>query len=137
MWIENVSAVDIIKGRHHDCGTNSMLIQISDPEGVQFSDPWFPTPKYKFKEIHRFTFLDVDDGPNSISMDQAEQLVNLLHHAFDQRMNVVVHCMAGICRSGAVAEVGAIMGFIDAGNYKIPNVRVKNFMLKVLGLTYG
>ena len=70
-------------------------------------------------------------------MDQAAQLVNLLHHAFDQRMNVVVHCMAGICRSGAVAEVGAIMGFIDAGNYKIPNVRVKNFMLKVLGLTYG
>jgi predicted protein tyrosine phosphatase len=137
MWIENVSAVNVAKGRHHDCGLNSMLIQISDPEHAEFSDPWFPTPAHKFKEIHRFTFLDIDeDDPNAISFDQAKELVQLLQHAFELRMNVVVHCMAGICRSGAVAEVGSMLGFIDADNFKIPNVRVKSLMLKALGLSY-
>jgi predicted protein tyrosine phosphatase len=51
-------------------------------------------------------------------------------------MNVVVHCMAGVCRSGAVAEVGVMMGFRDVGRMRIPNVRVKTMMMRELGWTY-
>ena len=105
-WIENVSLGDIPRGRHHNAGENSMLIQIVDPAME------FPTPMHKFKEVHQFEFLDVEEKDEVLeeamkcSHEQAAELVRLLQHALDNRMNVVVHCVAGVCRSGAVCELG-------------------------------
>jgi hypothetical protein len=130
-WIENIPLENVAKGQHHDCGENSMLIQISD------HDMAFPTPKHKFKEVHQFTFLDIEeDGDFAITDEQAEQLVGILLYAFEHRMNVVVHCHAGICRSGAVCEVGVMMGFKDCERFRIPNLLVKHKMMRVLGWTY-
>ena len=138
-WIENVSAADIPRGHHCDAGPNSMLIQIADPAG------WFPTSQYKFAETHQFEFLDMEDedlakNPDLdgalISREQAQQLVALLRYALAQHMNVVVHCFAGLCRSGAVAQVGMHMGFDDVGNFKSPNTRVMQYMMEELGLPY-
>jgi len=133
--IENVAAVDVSTGFHFDAGANSMLIQIADPAG------WFPTPKHQFKEIHKFEFLDIENNDPyvdefGITDSQAREIVRLLQHALDNRMNIVVHCMMGICRSGAVVEVGTIMGFQDVGNFRNPNLRVKHKMMKILGWTY-
>ena len=136
-FIENVAAADIPMRFHHDAGENSMLIQIMDT-----GTSWWPEPKHHFREIHRFEFLDVDDKDTvadeamKISDDQAKQLVALLQHALDKKMNVVVHCVAGICRSGAVCEVGVMMGFNDCERTRIPNLLVKHKMMKVLGWTY-
>lgn len=134
-WIENVSRDDIRHGRHYDCGENSMLIQISDPPGDH------PTPKRKFKEVHQFDFLDAEDSDDfpeeaKISDEQAAEIVRLLTHALDNCMNVVVHCHAGICRSGAVVEVASMMGFTPTDRYRQPNLRVKHKMMKALGWTY-
>jgi hypothetical protein len=134
-WIENVSLGDIPKGRHHDAGENSMLIQIVDP-GMEF-----PVPMHKFKETHQFKFLDLEkdddaDEALKISDEQAAQLVGHLQHALENRMNVVVHCVAGVCRSGAVCEVGTILGFNDTEAFRSPNLLVKHKMMKVLGMTY-
>lgn len=134
-FIQNVSKEGIAVGRHFDAGENSMLIQILDPAET------FPTPKHKFKEVHQFEFLDLEheaigtDLEDCICSDeQAAQLVALLKHAQEERMQVVVHCHAGLCRSGAVAEVGVIMGFADTGRFRLPNRLVKGKMLTVLGL---
>jgi len=135
-WIENVAADDIPKRFHHEAGENSMLISITDPAS------WRPTPKHQFKEIHNFEFLDVerddhvDDPAMKISDEDAERLVRLLEHALENHMNVVVHCFAGICRSGAVCEVGVMLGFQDTGRFRSPNLLVKHKMMKVLGWTY-
>ena len=135
-WIQNVSLADIKKGHHIDAGFNSMLIQIVDP------DMEFPEPKHQFRETHQFKFLDLektDDTINDawkIQDDQAVELVRLLQHALDQRMNVIVHCHAGVCRSGAVAEVGVMLGFRDAEAFRSPNLLVKHKMMKCLGWTY-
>ena len=137
-WIENVSWDAVKNGWHSDLGDNCMLIQIADPA------TFFPEPKHSFKTIHRFEFLDAEDtdverwGGDEffISDDQAEALVNCLRFALDRSMNVLVHCHAGICRSGAVVEVGTIMGFTATDRYRQPNLRVKHKMMKVLGLTY-
>lgn len=51
-------------------------------------------------------------------------------------MNVVVHCYAGIFRSGAVAEVGVILGFEDTHVFRSPNRLVKHRILKALNLEY-
>lgn len=122
-------------GFHYDAGPNSMLIQIVDP-GVEF-----PTPKLQFKEVHQFTFLDVEKNdlyPDEVKItdEQAEKLVGLLQHARSNHMNVIVHCHAGLCRSGAVAEVGVMMGFDDTGRIRSPNLLVKHKMMKALGMTY-
>ena len=135
-WIENVALADISKGRHHNAGENSMLIQILDP------DMEFPTPMHRFKETHKFKFLDIEVNDYTIdekfrcSDEQAADLVQLLQHALEKRMNVVVHCHAGVCRSGAVCEVGVIMGFNDTEAFRSPNLLVKHKMMKALGLQY-
>lgn len=143
-WIQNVSLSDIPQAKHIDAGPNSMLIQIVDPAME------FPEPKYPFKERHQFEFLDIEeDGMTNlgdgkmvdmsefaITQEQADQLVALLQHAMEKRMNVVVHCVAGVCRSGAVCEVGVMMGFRDTEVYRSPNLLVKHRMMKKLGWTY-
>ncbi len=136
MWIQNVALADIPKKHHVAVGENSMLIQIVDPCME------FPTPAHKFKEVHQFEFLDLekDDMPDAeefkITDAQAEELVRLLQHALDNRMDVIVHCVAGVCRSGAVCEVGVMMGFQDTEVFRSPNLLVKHKMMKVLGWTY-
>lgn len=135
-WIQNVALSDIRKGFHIDAGFNSMLIQIVDP-GMEF-----PKPSYQFREIHQFEFLDVEEKDQVLeeemrcSQEQANELVRLLQHALENHMNVVVHCHAGVCRSGAVAEVGVMMGFRDAEAFRSPNLLVKHKMMKCLGWTY-
>jgi hypothetical protein len=135
-WIQNVALVDIPRGFHFDAGENSMLIQIVDP-GMEF-----PVPKHQFKEIHQFEFLDIEENDFSIdeewrcSQEQANELVRLLQHALENRMQVVVHCHAGVCRSGAVCEVGVMLGFDDTEVFRSPNLLVKHRMMRALGWTY-
>jgi predicted protein tyrosine phosphatase len=143
-WIQNVALIDVKKGHHIRVGENAMLIQIVDPAME------FPIPHYQFKEVHQFEFLDIEeDGMTNngdgtwtdmsefaVTQDQANELVRLLDHALEDRMDVVVHCVAGVCRSGAVAEVGVMMGFDDAEAFRAPNLLVKHKMMKRLGWTY-
>jgi protein-tyrosine phosphatase len=136
-WIQNIAAADVPIGFHVPVTENSMLIQIMDTDTT-----WWPEPKYKFGERHKFQFLDIEkndhciDPKMKISDEQAEQLVALLQRAFDKRMDVVVHCMAGVCRSGAVCEIGVMLGFQDTERFRSPNLLVKHKMMKVLGWTY-
>lgn len=134
-WIGNFSLADVKKGQNYDAGINSMLIQISDPA----SEP--PIPAHQFRETHRFEFLDLEEKDAwghefKVTDEQAVAIVRLLQHALAENMNVVVHCHAGVCRSGAVCEVGVMMGFRDSGTYRSPNLMVKHKMMKVLGWTY-
>jgi len=135
-WIQNVALSDIKKGHHITPGENAMLIQIVDPPGD------FPTPLYKFKEVYQFEFLDIEEKDFALeesmrcSHEQAAELVRLLQHALANRMNVIVHCVAGVCRSGAVCEVGVMPGFDDTEVFRSPNLLVKHRMMKHLGWTY-
>lgn len=136
-WIENISLDAVRKGEHYDAGDNSMLIQIVDP-GVEF-----PTPKFKFKDVRQFFFLDVEDDEKekiyyaaAITDADAEGIAEALKHALANHMNVVVHCHMGVCRSGAVAEVGVAMGFQDTEKFRVPNTMVKKKLMKYLGMTY-
>jgi len=134
-WIENISMSDAHLGRHYDPGPNSLLIRIQDP-----ATEFMPT-NFKFKEVHEFEFLDAEatDGfPDEckITDAQAKSLVIILKQALLNHMNVVVHCHAGLCRSGAVVEVASMMGFTPTEKLRIPNLLVKHKMMQVLGLTY-
>ncbi len=135
-FIENISWSDTQDGIHSDAGPNSMLIQIWENEWKP------PVPKYPFKETHKFNFLDNEPGdliPGDIeahkqlmTREQADEIISLLNKALDNNTNVIVHCVAGICRSGAIAEVGVMMGFADTGKWRQPNVWVKKLLLDAL-----
>lgn len=144
MWIQNVPLAAIPQGDHMGNGDNTILIQIVDPAME------FPEPKYQFDEVYQFEFLDVEGDCTSnlgdgkltdmsewaITDEQATELVAILKYAQHHNKNVVVHCHAGICRSGAVAEVGVMLGFEDAKAFRAPNLRVKHMMMQQLGWTY-
>ena len=136
-WIQNVAKSDIARGFHINPGENAMLIQIVDPPGD------FPAPLYKFKQVHQFEFLDIEEHDFALdeamrcSQEQANELVQLLQHALEHRMNVIVHCVAGVCRSGAVCEVGVMLGFDDTEIFRSPNLLVKHRMMRALGWTYN
>lgn len=143
-FIQNASMASIKKGDHLDAGQNSMLIQIVDPAYH------VPEPFHKFMSRHVFEFLDIgEDGMTNIgeghavdmsefaiTQKQADEIVSLLKHAMDSNMNVIVHCHAGLCRSGAVAEIGIMMGFEETSARRMPNAFVKKLMLKSLGWSY-
>ena len=140
-WIENVAWDDVKHGWHTDMGENAMLIQISDPASA-----CVPIPKKNFKQIYHLEFLDIEDddvekdpsmGEFAITDVQAATLVELLKYALEHHMNVLVHCFAGVCRSGAVVEVGSMMGFTPTDKFRAPNLRVKHKMMKYLGIDPG
>ena len=132
----------INSGDHISAGDGAMLIQIIDPAYT------VPEPKQKFAERHVFEFLDLPEEDNTgdftikylsefkITQKQADEIVELLQKALDQNMNVIVHCHMGVARSGAVAEVGVMMGFRDTGKHRIQNTLVKKLMMRKLGWTY-
>lgn len=136
-FIENAAAADMAVGYHKDPGPNAVLIQIMDP-----CSSWWPTPKHEFKEIYKFEFLDIEKNDFSIdegfriSDVQAFELVQILRRALDNGSNVIVHCHTGICRSGAVVEVGKMMGFEDTNRFRNPNLLVKHKMMSELGWMY-
>lgn len=131
---------DVVNGRHIDPGPNSLLIQLVDPRH------FFPVPKFHFAQCHRFSFLDLDERgivedfvrneAEEFTQEQADLIAELLKAALRESTNIIVHCHAGKCRSGAVAEVGVMMGFDDTGAHRIPNVLVKKKIMRALGWTY-
>ena len=139
--IINVSYRDVEAGSYPH-KPNSVLIQITDP------DTDAPNTYYQFAAKHHFKFHDVEKNDFAgefpyvpkvlISNGDAEKIANVLADALKNDYNVVVHCHAGLCRSGAVAEVGVMMGFEDGGRPRIPNLLVKRRLMNcVFGEQYG
>ena len=123
MWIQNVSLFDIHHEWHYDPGPNNLLIRIVDP------DMEFTPVKYPFERTLEFKFLDAEEGPNCITQLDADIIVTALMQASKRRTNVIVHCHAGICLSGAVAEFAiSRLGFNDTGTYRQPNLLVKQML---------
>lgn len=106
-FIQNVGRQDILEHTFKDPGPNSLLIQICD-----VGEEHIPAPS-TFSKVVKFNFDDVDDDqhPAAITIDQAFEITMELRNAYAKGMNVIVHCYAGIYRSGAVALAGEYIGF--------------------------
>jgi rhodanese-related sulfurtransferase len=133
MFITNLPQIEVVNGNHPDA---DILIQIADPDVKAFVNP-----AKHFREIHQFQFWDAENdtpvpGDEKFSVRQAEIIVGVLQSALEREKNVVVHCHAGRCRSGAVVEVAEMMGFKPLHNNRQPNVRVKTMLMRELGWYY-
>ena len=134
-FIVNVPLSDVERGTHK-VSEKMCLIQITDP----LTEP--PTPKHSFNRVSQYRFLDLEESSfpelddAKITYDVAEKIAEDLKWAMDNDHDVIVHCHAGRCRSGAVAEVGIILGFDDTGRERQPNLMVKHYLMRVLGMYY-
>lgn len=130
---ENVSRLDILQGNHISAHCSpTYLIQISDIGCLQ------PDVKYYdfFKDKLCLTFNDVEDefDMSSISDYQAQRIADFVLKAKADNADIVAHCLAGICRSGAVVEAAMSVGYTDAVNrQRIPNALVKRKVMQCLG----
>ena len=126
-FIENCSYDDVCKAWHYYPGPNAAIIQIVDP------DMDHPIPKWHFQNSLKEKFLDLDeDHPMAIQFDQAERIAKFLKQCLEKRQNVIVHCVAGVCRSGAVVDVGVSIGFRDTEKVRIPNILVKQKIMSFI-----
>lgn len=78
---------------------------------------------------HRFVFSDVDEAhSDAITALQAMQMLEILQKAHQCAQNVLVHCVAGVSRSAAVALFAIdYLGFEDGNNrsdLRLPNSAV-------------
>jgi predicted protein tyrosine phosphatase len=130
--IYNVSYNDIKKGDffHPPPNNRMILIQIVDP----CMDFPIPLCEHTFYEIHQFEFSDVD-SPNDIvwpfrfRIEQAKKIIHILKTAKLNDADVIIHCIAGVSRSGAIVEFGIQeLNFSDCNLYRHPNA----YMLRIL-----
>lgn len=133
--IENCSRRQILDGTHKLDSNGSILISIVDP------DHEYIIPKFdNFKEIYRFKFWDFDvNCPEEkrselFNSEMAKQIINILMANFNNNINIIIHCSAGICRSGAITEIGSIIGFDPVHNNRMPNLLVKRLLMEQLNL---
>jgi protein tyrosine phosphatase len=101
----------------------------------------FPMPKHRFIWTYQFEFLDLEANDDfaeefKITKHQAQQLAAILTEALENNKDVIVHCVAGVCRSGAVVEAGVAMGFKDTNTHRNPNLLVKHSIMRALGMYY-
>lgn len=133
--IENCSWADFIRGNHRISPIGAVVIQITDPGDTP------PEPLDNcFAERHSFQFLDADEPSRFfpeeklISDQQAKEMLQILQRALDKDQDVLVHCVVGVCRSGAVVEVAEMLGFDECFRYRLPNSRVKRKLMEASGL---
>lgn len=134
--VENCSWDDFRKGNHRISPINTVAIQIVDPGDVP------PQPLEDcFEKRYSFQFLDAEESTSQFfpeselfSDSQANHISRILQKALDNEHNVLVHCVAGICRSGAVVEVAEMLGFDECFRYRLPNIRVKQKLMQACGL---
>lgn len=114
----------------------TVLIRIGDP-CFDFAYPQGISPLI-WAGVYTFEFLDIDERDHDFAFreDQAVEIVNILNNAAASRHHVVVHCYAGIARSGAVVEyLVRHMGYEDVeGVYRNPNILVLNSLEKAAGV---
>ena len=134
--IENCSWADFKVGNHRISPINTVAIQIVDPGDVP------PEPAENcFVERYCFQFLDAETQTSQFfpesalfSDSQAQHIARILRKSLDNDHDVLVHCVAGICRSGAVVEVAEMIGFDECFRYRMPNVRVRGKLMDQFNL---
>lgn len=134
-FIQNVARSDVQKGNHKIPKGDSVWIQIADP------DCDFIESKHQFTKQYRFKFLDLEDDqeyPESLKISEidAEIIARVLENAILDNMDVIVNCHMGVSRSGAVCDVGVMLGFDDTGVFRAPNMLVKAKLLKALDMGF-
>lgn len=143
MRVINLSLKEYTEG--HPVATNIvtegkyLLIVIDDVDIKQRNN--IPLPKWvndsKSNMVHYLycTFKDSEDeGEDCLTDNAAELLADEIVYCKDNDISIIVSCIAGLSRSGAITQACVDYGFEDTGKTRYPNNRIKNMLKKYLGI---
>ena len=107
MNVKFVSRGDAKKyiSKNHFIDADCDLVSISDThkEAEQMKELWLANKKHANAAVF-LRFADMDDSSSGFDSKKAETICNFLEQSFRKKKDVIVHCFAGISRSGAVAK---------------------------------
>lgn len=109
---------------------------------VSITEPGRKAKLPRFDDLLRLEFQDYDgerkhpEDAVLFSPQRAARTARFLRKHRDAGRNIVVHCAAGISRSGAIVEAAleAFREYEDRGWPRFPNGHVKRLMKRALGL---
>lgn len=114
------------------------FISISDTnsEAAEMKKLWLANKQESNAAIF-LRFQDLDDNSSGFDRKKAETITRFVEQSFRKKKNVIVHCFAGISRSGAVAKF--INEYYGLGNeyletYTGHNLWVFYTLLEVAGV---
>lgn len=89
----------------HFALTTTDFISISDThrEAQQMRELWMDN-KVDANAALFLKFADIDDNSSGFTDKDAERVIDFAQESFVKRKDIIVHCFAGISRSGAVAK---------------------------------
>lgn len=113
---------------------NYILISIDE----QFKFPVIPKDKIQPISYQRFTFGDLEESSDSddcscllFDLEDRDRILEIYRNCLENNIDLLVHCTAGISRSGAIIEVGLLLGFeLEHPTHRIPNAYIKSSLLK-------
>jgi len=99
-FTDRLTAKKLIKqGYFND--KKSVLISISDNEKER--DEIGSIENAPFLAAY-LAFQDIDSDESGLTKEYCKQVIELAQYAVDKDMDIIVHCFAGVSRSGAVAK---------------------------------
>lgn len=117
-----------------------ILDTIKNPPHPDFPNLEFggshPLIKKKREFCFRFDDTTDDRNPNKLTDKDAAKLFAILRYAVRNDKNVLVHCVMGKCRSGAVTHAGMVIAqyfgkeILAFDNHAIPNSLVKSKIIR-------
>ena len=116
MEIYNYSLNDIKRGEH-EVPENAVLIQIYESHSVC---PKAPRAD-EFSQVFQFELSDKEFEFTAPEITQAQALKATLRLLARNSIPIVVHCAAGLSRSGAVVEAALELGYTDPEFEREPN----------------
>ena len=143
MKVINLSLKEYTEGHHVAINIATegkyLLIVIDDVDIKQRENS--PLPKWlndtKCNMVHKLycTFKDSEDeGEGCLTNEAAELLADEIVYCKDNNISIIVSCIAGLSRSGAITQTCIDYGFEDTGKTRYPNNRIKNMLKKYLGI---
>jgi hypothetical protein len=137
---ENVSMVEFDKGGRSPDVVIRILDTIKEDDLNHIDNLHFSENPYPDALEFQFRFDDTTDPDNAhaIQPEQAQELFNLLSNCITLEWNVLIHCVMGKCRAGAITHAAEALGqflglpvtITDHG--AIPNVLVKSMILRYI-----
>lgn len=109
---------------------------------ISITEPGRKARLPKFHDMLRLEFQDYDSNRKHpedavlFTSTMAARVARFARKHRDTSKNILVHCAAGISRSGAIADalLEAFQEYEDRGWKRYPNGHVKSLMKRALGL---
>jgi len=125
----------VLKGDRPD---NRAYISILDADAGEIIPTGSTTLSQKFADWNAWSDICVSDK-GAMTYTQAVEMVKFICalHSRNKEYNLIVHCSAGVCRSGAVAQFVHVVCQTDTkffdkhNNHIIPNIWVLNLLASV------